>query len=114
MGAAFDKEKLSQNDSHSKLSSPVQEGAQHCVEPEPHYHILFLERQRREPSRLGQNCTFWNHFSATGRVVNCVGDQTSRGIGIGFTETDLNDKKGPEACLTELAADHKLPPGSSP
>jgi len=54
MGAAVNQKKLSHNDSQSKLSSPVQEGAQQCVEPEPHYNILFLERLRREPSRLVQ------------------------------------------------------------
>jgi PilZ domain len=54
------------------------------------------------------------HFSATGRVVNCIGDQTSRGIGIEFTEIDPIDKVHLEACLTELAAAHKLPPVPSP
>ena len=54
------------------------------------------------------------HFSALGRVVNCVGDHTSRGIGIEFTEIDANDKKRLEACLTELAAAHNLPPVPSP
>jgi hypothetical protein len=53
-------------------------------------------------------------FSATGRVVNCIGDQSSRGLGIEFTEIDANDKKGLEACLTELAASQKLPPVPSP
>jgi hypothetical protein len=66
MGAAFDKEKLSQNDSQSKLSSTIQEGVHRCVEPERHYHILFLERQRREPSRLVHNCTFWNSLLRNG------------------------------------------------
>ena len=55
-----------------------------------------------------------SHFSALGRVVSCVGDQTSRGIGIEFTEIDPNDKKRLEACLTELAAAQKLPPVPSP
>ncbi len=54
------------------------------------------------------------YFSAVGRVVNCVGDQSSRGLGIEFTEIDANDKKGLEACLTELAAAQKLPPVPSP
>jgi PilZ domain len=54
------------------------------------------------------------HFSATGRVVNCVGDQTSRGLGIEFTEIDANDRKGLEACLAELAASQNLPPVPSP
>jgi hypothetical protein len=54
------------------------------------------------------------HFSATGRVVNCVRDQSSCGLGIEFTEIDANDKKRLEACLTELAAAHKLPPVPSP
>lgn len=54
------------------------------------------------------------YFPALGRVVGCVGDQTSRGIGIEFTEIDANDKKRLEACLTELATTHKLPPVPSP
>ena len=53
-------------------------------------------------------------FSATGRVVNCVGDQSSRGLGIEFTEIDSIDKNRLEACLTELAATQKLPPIPSP
>jgi hypothetical protein len=53
-------------------------------------------------------------FSATGRVVNCVGDQSSRGLGIEFTEIDPIDRNRLEACLTELAAAHKLPPVPSP
>ncbi len=55
-----------------------------------------------------------NYFSALGRVVDCVGDQTSRGIGIEFTEIDANDKNRLEACLTELATAHKLPPVPNP
>jgi hypothetical protein len=55
-----------------------------------------------------------SNFSATGRVVNCVGDQTSRGLGIEFTEIDANDKKRLETCLTELAVAHKIPPVPSP
>jgi PilZ domain len=54
------------------------------------------------------------HFSALGRVVNCVGDQSSRGLGIEFTEIDANDEKRLEACLSELAAEHNLPPVPSP
>ncbi len=54
------------------------------------------------------------HFPATGRVVNCVRDQSSRGLGIEFTEIDANDKKRLEACLTELASAQKLPPVPSP
>jgi hypothetical protein len=50
-------------------------------------------------------------ISALGRVVNCVGDQSSRGLGIEFTEIDT---KRLEACLTELAAAQKLPPVPSP
>jgi hypothetical protein len=57
---------------------------------------------------------FGTQISAMGRVVNCVGDQSSRGLGIEFTEIDANDKKGLEACLTELAAAQKLPPVPSP
>src|ERR1700739_2353346 len=54
------------------------------------------------------------HFSAMGRVVNCVRDQSSRGLGIEFTEIDANDKQRLEACLTELAAAHNLSPVPSP
>ncbi len=54
------------------------------------------------------------YFSTLGRVVSCVGDQTSKGLGIEFTEIDANDKKHLEACLTELAAAHKLPPVPNP
>lgn len=53
-------------------------------------------------------------ISAMGRVVNRVDDQSSRGLGIEFTEIDANDKKRLEACLTELAAAQKLPPVPSP
>jgi hypothetical protein len=53
---------------------------------------------------------FGTYFSALGRVVDFVGDQTSRGIGIEFTEIDANGKKRLEACLTELAAAHNLSP----
>lgn len=44
------------------------------------------------------------HFSALGRVVNCLGDQTSKGLGIEFTEFHPGDKVHLEACLAELAA----------
>jgi hypothetical protein len=54
------------------------------------------------------------NFCALGRVVNCVGDQSSRGLGIEFTEMDSNDTKRLETCLTELAAAQKLPPVPSP
>jgi len=53
-------------------------------------------------------------ISAMGRVVNCVGGQSSRGLGIEFTEVDSIDKQRLEACLTELAAAQKLPPVPSP
>ena len=53
-------------------------------------------------------------ISASGRVVNCVGNQTSRGLGIEFTEINSIDKIRLEACLTELAETHKLPPVLSP
>jgi PilZ domain-containing protein len=53
-------------------------------------------------------------ISAMGRVVNCVGDQTSRGIGVEFSEIDAKDRKGLEACLADLAAAHQLPPVPSP
>jgi hypothetical protein len=54
------------------------------------------------------------HFSALGRVVGCVGDKTSRGIGIEFTEINPTNKTRLEAWLSELAAAHKLPPTPSP
>jgi hypothetical protein len=54
------------------------------------------------------------HFSALGRVVHCVGDRTSLCLGIEFTEVDAGDKVRLEACLTELAATHNLPPVPSP
>jgi hypothetical protein len=54
------------------------------------------------------------HFSALGRVVGCVGDKTSRGMGIEFTEINPTDKIRLEAWLSELAAAHKLPPVPSP
>ncbi len=54
------------------------------------------------------------HFSTVGRVVNCIGDQSGRGLGIEFTEIDPNDKKRLEACLTEFSAAHKIPPVPSP
>jgi len=53
-------------------------------------------------------------ISAMGRVVNRVGGQSSRGLGIEFTEVDPIDKNRLEACLTELAAAQKLPPVPSP
>jgi hypothetical protein len=53
-------------------------------------------------------------ISAMGRVVNCVGNQSSRGFGIEFTEINSIDKIRLEACLTELATTHKLPPVLSP
>ena len=53
-------------------------------------------------------------FSTMGCVVNCVGDQTSRGLGIEFTEIDPVEKVRLEACLTDLAAAHNLPPVPSP
>src|SRR6201987_1632687 len=53
-------------------------------------------------------------ISAMGRVVNCVGNQSSRGLGIEFTEINSIDKIRLEACLTEWAATHKLPPVLSP
>jgi hypothetical protein len=54
------------------------------------------------------------HFPALGRVVNCVGDQASRSLGIEFIGIDPVDKVRLEACLTELAATHKIPPVPSP
>jgi hypothetical protein len=53
-------------------------------------------------------------ISAMGRVVNRFGGQSSRGLGIEFTEVDPIDKKRLEACLTELAAAQKLPPVPNP
>ena len=54
------------------------------------------------------------HFSATGRVVSCFGNQSSRGLGVEFTEIDPIDKSRLETCLAELAAAYKLPPVPSP
>ena len=69
----------------------------------------------KEAARVALKITHsGTHFSALGRVVNCVGDQSSRGLGIEFTEIDTNDKKRLESCLTELAAVQKLPPVPSP
>src|ERR1700740_612506 len=54
-------------------------------------------------------------ISAMGRVVNrVVGNQSTRGLGIEFTEVDPMDKERLEATLTELAAAQKLPPVPSP
>jgi hypothetical protein len=53
-------------------------------------------------------------FSATGRVVNCVGSKTNRGLGIEFTEIKPRDKIRLEAWLSELAAAHGLPPVPNP
>jgi hypothetical protein len=36
---------------------------------------------------------FFAAVSALGRVVNCVGKQSGRGLGIEFTEIDADDKK---------------------
>jgi hypothetical protein len=55
-----------------------------------------------------------SQFSALGRVVNCVGDRSSRGLGIEFTQIDASDQKRLEACLAELAAAQRLPPVPSP
>lgn len=53
-------------------------------------------------------------FSVTGRVVNCVGSQTNRGLGIEFTQMNPTDKARLEACLSELAEAHNLPPVQNP
>jgi hypothetical protein len=53
-------------------------------------------------------------FSATGRVVNCLGTLSNRGLGIEFTNIDPIDKARLEACLSELATAHKIPPVPSP
>ena len=53
-------------------------------------------------------------ISVMGRVVACVGDQSSRGLGIEFTEIDANDKKRLEACLSELVASQNLPAVPNP
>lgn len=63
--------------------------------------IISPERASRVALKIAHSGT---HFSTMGRVVNCVGDQTSRGLGIEFTEVDAGDKVRLEACLTELAA----------
>jgi hypothetical protein len=69
----------------------------------------------KETSRVGLKIAHsGTQFSAMGRVVNCVGDQTSRGLGIEFTEVDPVDKIRLEACLTELAAAQRLPPVPNP
>jgi hypothetical protein len=70
-----------------------------------------VKKAARVALKIGHSGT---HFTALGRVVNCVGDQSSSGLGIEFTEIDANDKKRLEACLTELAAAHNLPPVPSP
>ena len=77
MGAAFDKEKLSQNDSASKLSSTVQEGDTNASNPSVITTSCFW-RGSAESLLDFHNCTFWNSLCATGRVVNCVGDQKPR------------------------------------
>ncbi len=46
---------------------------------------------------------------AMGRVVNCVRDQSSRGLGIEFTEIDANDKKRLQACLSWRQPRHYRP-----
>ncbi len=69
----------------------------------------------KEAARVALTITHsGTYFSARGRVVDCVRDQTSGGVGVEFTEIDANDKRNLEACLTELAAAHKLPPVPSP
>lgn len=73
--------------------------------------IISPERASRVALKIAHSGT---HFSTMGRVVNCVGDQTSRGLGIEFTEVDAGDKVRLEACLTELAATHNLPPIPNP
>jgi PilZ domain-containing protein len=70
-----------------------------------------VEKAARVALKIAHSGT---HFSATGRVVNCVKDQSNRGLGIEFTEIDSIDKTHLEACLTELAAAQKLPPVPSP
>jgi hypothetical protein len=53
----------------------------------------------KEAARVALRITHsGTHFSAMGRVVDCVRDQTSRGLGIEFTEIDANDKNRLEAC----------------
>jgi hypothetical protein len=53
-------------------------------------------------------------IAAMGRVVNCVGHQSSRGLGIEFTEIDPMNKTRLETCLSELAAAHNMPPVPNP
>jgi hypothetical protein len=48
-------------------------------------------------------------FSAIGRVVDCIGDKNSCGIGIEFTKIDPIDRTRLETCLAELAATDKSP-----
>jgi len=54
------------------------------------------------------------HFSALGRVVNCIEDQTNGGLGIEFTKIDPVEKNRLEACLAELAGAPSLSPVPSP
>ena len=77
--------------------------------------LVKTEMPVKEAARVAPKITHsGSYFSALGRVVNCVRDQSNRGLGIEFTEIDANDKNRLEACLTELAAAQKLPPVPSP
>jgi hypothetical protein len=102
MGAAFDKEKLSQNDSQSKLSSTIQREYTNASNPSVITTSCFWRGSAESLLGLSTIAHSGTHFCATGRVLNCVGDQNP-GIGIRSTDTDLNEKKRLEACLTELA-----------
>lgn len=73
MGAAVNQEKLSQNDSQSKLSSPVQEGAQQCVEPEPHYHGRITRNCRKTAAcrqKLNRPTTAKDSYRDRRRMAN--------------------------------------------
>jgi hypothetical protein len=77
--------------------------------------LVKTEMPVKEAARVALKITHsGTYFSAMGRVVNCVRDQSNRGLRIEFTEIDSNDKRNLEACLTELAAAQKLPPVQSP
>ena len=77
--------------------------------------LVKTEMPVKEAARVALKITHsGTYFSATGRVVNCVRDQSNRGLGIEFTAIDSNDKRNLEACLTELSAAQKLPPVPSP
>lgn len=77
--------------------------------------LVKTEMPVKQDSRVALNIAHaGTQFSATGRVVNCVGTQSNRGLGIEFTEIDSIDKTRLEACLSELAAAQNMPPVPNP